>query len=260
VLHAVQIIYLREISVASHIVRRRQHTTGFTLIEVLVVLGVLCILAALLFPVFRLVREKARQTSCTSNLLQLYKAMAMYAQDHEGRIAPYSNNIDQCIGDPTTPNKQYLLPEKGQELVQSLLPYTKSTAIWFCPTDRYRETNSQAGYLDHRYASYHSPWRLTVKSYSQLWPLRLDSPWGNVLLPGAEFAQGSILLSDESWTESIRYSYDTTMVRTPTPHLFSHNGRWNCLYFDGHIKSNAEGNLTYMNVCMPELGTPIKLP
>ncbi|MCS7066774.1 MAG: prepilin-type N-terminal cleavage/methylation domain-containing protein, partial [Fimbriimonadales bacterium] len=55
---------------------------GFTLIELLVVIAIIAILAAILFPVFAHVREKARQSTCTSNLGQIAKAFLMYANDH----------------------------------------------------------------------------------------------------------------------------------------------------------------------------------
>ena len=55
---------------------------GFTLIELLVVIAIIAILAAILFPVFARAREKARQTSCLSNLKQIQLANLMYAQDY----------------------------------------------------------------------------------------------------------------------------------------------------------------------------------
>ena len=67
---------------------------GFTLIELLVVIAIIAILAAILFPVFAKAREKARQSSCLSNLKQLSLAMLQYAQDYDERfpqrdVGPY---------------------------------------------------------------------------------------------------------------------------------------------------------------------------
>ncbi len=57
--------------------------SGFTLIELLVVIAIIAILAAILFPVFAKAREKARQTSCTSNLKQLALATLQYIADYD---------------------------------------------------------------------------------------------------------------------------------------------------------------------------------
>jgi prepilin-type N-terminal cleavage/methylation domain-containing protein/prepilin-type processing-associated H-X9-DG protein len=62
--------------------RNRRHS-AFTLIELLVVIAIIAILAAILFPVFAQAREKARQSSCMSNLKQAALGVIQYAQDYD---------------------------------------------------------------------------------------------------------------------------------------------------------------------------------
>jgi prepilin-type N-terminal cleavage/methylation domain-containing protein/prepilin-type processing-associated H-X9-DG protein len=61
---------------------------GFTLIELLVVIAIVTILAGILFPVFSQVRERARQTTCLSNLRQISTGMQLYLQDYDDQFPP----------------------------------------------------------------------------------------------------------------------------------------------------------------------------
>ena len=54
---------------------------AFTLVEMLVVIAIIGILAAILFPAFSRAQESARQTNCASNLNQIYIAVSQYKQD-----------------------------------------------------------------------------------------------------------------------------------------------------------------------------------
>lgn len=56
---------------------------GFTLVELLVVIGIVAVLVSILLPVLARAREKGRQTVCLSNVKQLLLALGTYAQDHD---------------------------------------------------------------------------------------------------------------------------------------------------------------------------------
>lgn len=70
---------------------------GFTLIELLVVIAIIGILAAMLFPIFAKARDKARQTTCSSNQRQLAIALQMAAQDHDESFPNFATLI-QYLG------------------------------------------------------------------------------------------------------------------------------------------------------------------
>ncbi len=93
---------------------RRQ---GFTLIELLVVIAIIAILAAILFPVFARAREKARQSSCLSNVKQLALSFMMYLQDYDS-----SYPLPQADG-------------AGISWARRVDPYVKNRQVFICPSD-----------------------------------------------------------------------------------------------------------------------------
>lgn len=70
--------------------RGRPARGGFTLLELLVVIAVVTMLAALLFPVLSRARARARRTVCLSNMRQLAVAHQLYVQDWDEQLPPWS--------------------------------------------------------------------------------------------------------------------------------------------------------------------------
>jgi prepilin-type N-terminal cleavage/methylation domain-containing protein/prepilin-type processing-associated H-X9-DG protein len=106
---------------------------GFTLIELLVVIAIIAILAAILFPVFARAREKARQTSCLSNVKQLDLGFQMYAQDYDEKMMYIGL---QCAGESAVACINQFA---------RVMPYVKNTQILDCPSASENNCNDDQG-------------------------------------------------------------------------------------------------------------------
>lgn len=67
----------------------KRGSRGFTLIEMLVVIGIIAVLAAIIIPVYSRVQEKGRQTDCLAHLKAIGVAMRMYFQEMHGYPPPW---------------------------------------------------------------------------------------------------------------------------------------------------------------------------
>lgn len=94
--------------------RRRFLWPTLTLGEALVVVAFTGVLAAVLFPTHCGSRERARRSSCLSNVKQLSNALLMYASDYDERLPPANVWHD------------------------AIFPYVKNEWIWHCPTRKER--------------------------------------------------------------------------------------------------------------------------
>jgi len=140
----------------------RVRPSAFTLIELLVVIAIIAILAAILFPVFARARDKARQTSCASNMKQWSLALLQYVQDFDETV-PVSGNPNGTFPDGT--------PVSSVQWYKVIVPYAKNTDIYQCASD----PNEDVAWHLGRHTSY------LFNDYTSHWP------WGqNPLLPSPD--------------------------------------------------------------------------
>lgn len=208
---------------------------GFTLIELLVVIAIIAILAAILFPVFARAREKAKQSSCLSNVKQLTLAALQYAQDYDELLPASYQPLGAAI------------PETGGAytywfyLVQ---PYVKNTQVLTCPSWRAYFLGYGWNYYYLTYAFPGNPaYPPGGYGYGGCPLAAVAKPAETILLADS----GAHQVSGGSWSNGM--SYVITWAEEPNNYFvyLRHNDMANVGFLDGHAKACNKGFVTDVN-------------
>lgn len=204
----------------SNVVQIGKVHRGFTIVEVASLIVIIASVAAILFPVFAHVREKAHQDTCLSNTRQIGIAVSVYLQDYDRGLPRHTT------ADPLGVWKE------------SLLPYVKNRDVFHCPSD--------PSPIDHggRRSSYiTNAWLIGSRGYGT--DIVVPTPASVIYV--AESVDQS--LEDQfhpmCWGETdpevpgsarAPFAWDAEKGETREIALRRHNDGANYIYLDGHAK------------------------
>jgi prepilin-type N-terminal cleavage/methylation domain-containing protein/prepilin-type processing-associated H-X9-DG protein len=236
-------------------VRKRR---AFTLVELLVVIGIIAVLVALLLPSLNRAREQARRTNCLSNLRQIGAAILMYAQANEGETVPlyYPYNVPgKKVGIDATssfgPVAGFVAPPGGPSACGAALlianglqgngaNYLGTNDVFFCPNDEYRRpfrdpVSGWGPYIQTSLGTQNSQsywhWYLPER----YWNRTTGAIQYNVITTANSRVNAKFAAQKMLWTDQY---IPTPPAGNTITDLFKnfHKDGMNVLYLDGHAK------------------------
>jgi prepilin-type N-terminal cleavage/methylation domain-containing protein/prepilin-type processing-associated H-X9-DG protein len=122
--------------------KNKDSSAGFTLVELLVVMGIISVLIGMLLPALSRAMVAARKVQCMSNMRQVFMEIEMYANGNKGWLFPMGpDEYNAALGKKTPstlgyPPRDHTVPPDGTADVWTMIMFNRfDPAIMICPTD-----------------------------------------------------------------------------------------------------------------------------
>lgn len=212
--------------------RLRRSFNAFTILELLVVIGITGILVALLVPVTGTLRESARSTKCLANLRQIATAATMYSGDNDGYLVPmyYPTELpDPLASRYWTGALAGYLGRKESGWFSSY----QDMPVFFCPS---RPGVWGYGYNYYGLSPFTSPKNPGDPTALLIKRSAVARPSRTVMFVDSHVPKGL------EWRPFVRYpTYATDRWSSEPPGPFTisfrHRGSCNVAWVDGHVSS-----------------------
>ena len=236
---------------------------GFTLIELLVVIAIIAILAAILFPVFAQAREKARQSSCLSNVKQMGLALMQYIDDYDETFPMHLFNQTTQVY-PTTaiagyPGSKYLVCDNATDAwcrytyMDAIYPYIKNLQVFDCPNQTKPDKNSNMNKPSYGFNAaitgyyWYNPATDAYGLYGK--PItvgQINSP-SRFIAVGENPWRYSVILPQNVHYYSQAVNYNNPVEGVISLKLYPHMDGANVAYCDGHAKWAKYSDAVFSN-------------
>ncbi len=137
----------------------RSRRVGFTLVELLVVIGIIALLISILLPVLNKAKQRANAVKCQSNLKTLMMGFIMFSNDHNGYLPGSENDYAQDLewkrcwlkGPKGMPAPGGTPPITNAPTEGTVYKYLKNSQVYRCPSNDSGGTVGAGGGTNERF-------------------------------------------------------------------------------------------------------------